>query len=568
MTGSVAGAVLAALALLAKEESPQAPRGSPAPTVEVRLSEDAPVLGIDQGVEVRIKVSPAGPVGARVPMPRLFVLGGRIEELVRTAPGELTGRLVLTSERYPQVAMVVAELPGEPTAARGFAFARLQAATSPAFHTDPGAMVTLRIADRDYGPQKAPRNGMVRIPVVVPPGVTFALARSVNAFGKATEETVDLRVPSFPRVLIVAPETFVAGGVAEIAVYAVEPSGAPAATGAIMLKSSGERAQPLGGRPGEARFLLRVPTSVAAGTLRLEAALRGEPATKMVADVPLVAARPAKVMLRPDRSRLTIGAGSAMRVYLSAQDAFGNATDAGDTLVLVDGTRVLTRAAADGRTMAIVPAPSVYAGRDHVDIEAATGSGYARHRVPLANVPARGRHPRVWTGRDPALSVTPRLGVLWNARQALGPTLLIEALVRRSDWPPGLSLGLATGYLHSGVRVAGAAGLSRARISQVPVLLIGRFRRRLLPRLSFSAGVGLGLTIARTRVQSFTYEVGGSDVAPAGELSTDAALALGAGELVMGARYLLAPLGRVSSGDTIAGNSAGGVVDVGYRMLW
>jgi len=48
----------------------------------------------------------------------------------------------------------------------------------------------------------------------------------------------------------------------------------------------------------------------------------------------------------------------------------------------------------------------------------------------------------------------------------------------------------------------------------------------------------------------------------------DAGVRLRPGRLVFGLRYLWCELGRTSQGDDIAGNSAGLIGDIGYRMTF
>jgi hypothetical protein len=120
---------------------------------------------------------------------------------------------------------VVADFSHDSLILRGSLAVRLRAAASPAFHTDPGAKVTVKVGDKEFGPVIAPADGNVRVPVVVPPGIAFALARSVNRHGKASQQFLDLKIPPAQRALVVAPEKLAAGSAAEVAVLAVDPNG-------------------------------------------------------------------------------------------------------------------------------------------------------------------------------------------------------------------------------------------------------------------------------------------------------------------------------------------------------
>lgn len=549
-------AAIATLLLLQAEPSP--------PRITVSLAEPSLVLGVHQETEVQISVDPAL-AGSPV---RVHCSAGRVEDLITTGAGRYSGRYVLPPERYPQVGIIVAEVEEAGRPVRGAAFIRLRAAASPAFRTDPGASVTLRIGDKDFGPQVAAEDGAVRVPVVVPPGVGYGIARSQNPRGAATEQTIDLRTPPFRRLLIVAPDRMPAGGVAEAAVYATDPSGTPAETATIVVRTAAGKPHPLGGPPGEARFLVRAPEGLRERTLRLEALLEGQPSTGVVHDIVLVPAAPAQVVLAPDRTRLPIGRDSSMRVYLSAQDRFGNPADAAPAAVFVDGTRVATRSADDGRVMAVVPAPARYQGRDHVRVDVVLGEAHAEQRVPLANLPPPPSPQLARQLRPPRLTVTPRLGILWNLRQAPGPSFLVETMARRQGWSGDLLVGIALGYLGSESVLRSSIGLGRLSVEHFPALALFRLRFQPRPRLALSGGAGVGISFARTELQALGYAVRGGDLAAVLDASGELAILLQSGQIVLGGRYLLIPMGRLSTGDEVAGNSGGLVADVGYRLVW
>jgi hypothetical protein len=330
-----------------------------------------------------------------------------------------------------------------------------------------------------------------------------------------------------------------------------------------VLQTSSGKPQPVGGRPGEARFLVRAPAARGPRPLRLEAALRGDPQTTVVADLPIAAGPPSRLRLRPDRARLPLGEGSSMRIYLVAEDAYGNPTDASAATVLVDGVPLATRPADDGGTMAVVPAPARYTGRDHLELEAALGGTYASHRIPLANLPAA---PRLV--RPPRLMVTPRLGMVWNLRRTPGAALLLEVLGRRQSWPSWLAVGLSLGLLSIDSTAADELGVSDISLMQLPLFAVARATRPLTGRLMVGIGVGVGAVWTDARVTSFGRDVPGQRLAPGGEVGGELALRLAVGQLVLGLHYLVVQVGELSSGDRLLGNTAGLVADLGYRLAW
>jgi hypothetical protein len=76
------------------------------------------------------------------------------------------------------------------------------------------------------------------------------------------------------------------------------------------------------------------------------------------------------------------------------------------------------------------------------------------------------------------------------------------------------------------------------------------------------------LTKFVTSTDKMGFGADGSAQAPAVGGGADVALTLKPGRLVFGLRYLWSRLGRTSQGDEIAGNSAGLIGDIGYRMTF
>ena len=85
-------------------------------------------------------------------------------------PGHFIARYLPPAERYPQVALLVVELASGARRMHVAARIALEGSTVVPFHTSPGASVTMRVADRSFGPVVADRQGRVEIPIQVPPG--------------------------------------------------------------------------------------------------------------------------------------------------------------------------------------------------------------------------------------------------------------------------------------------------------------------------------------------------------------------------------------------------------------
>jgi hypothetical protein len=538
----------------------------PTPTVTLTLADPSPVIGVTGETELRIEVT--HPSELPVPLPRVLCSAGHVEDLGREGPATFTARYILPSGRFPQPAILVAEFASPRGLLRGFSPVRLRAAATPALRTDPGAQVTLHVDDRDFGPQTAPADGMVHIPVVVPPGVEFATARSVNQHGKATEQVLDLRVPYSQRLLFVPPATLAAGTVAEVAVYAVDSSGRPANAATLVMRAQEAKVQPLGSRvAGEARFLVTAPTVLKDKYLRLEAQIRNQRTTRIVSRVPLVPAKAAELSLSPEAPYLARGGRTDLRVFLNAEDAYGNPVDASRADVMVDGKAAEVKATDDGEPMVMV-SPPTGSGRRNVVVEGVLDDGHAIRRIPIGI-----RRPRPMvrppTNLAPRYTLTPSLGLLWNLGPEAGAAFSIEAAAYRSARLPNLGLGLSLAVVQSWFDTSSQGGITRTTLTTVPLLFEVHQRflfRRARAYVGLSAGAGFAAGIGRLRTYGTTVTGHGFGAALEGGL--ESVFMLGDAHLVLSLRYLAVYLDKLSSGDRITGNAAGATAGLGYRLIW
>jgi hypothetical protein len=135
-----------------------------------------------------------------------------------------------------------------------------------------------------------------------------------------------------------------------------------------------------------------------------------------------------------------------------------------------------------------------------------------------------------------------------------------------------LAAGLSIGYLHSEQTTKNASSLEgvHVELNQFPVLAVARLRVPVdcgaevflsgmagwtLASASISANEGMGATISSATAHGTTLGLG-----------AEATLPLDPGQLVFGARYLTATLGRTSDGDTLRGNSLGLICDLGFKL--
>src|SRR4051794_32057971 len=277
------------------------PAASPSPTTTIAMTpaRASLKLGVDKEVEVLIDLS--GPDAARFVPLRALATVGTIDAPVPAAPGHFIARYRPPTDRFPQVALIIVELAAGAARLHCATRIALEGATLFPFHTSAGASVTMRVGDRQFGPVVADRQGHVEIPIDVPPGVRKAEARAVDKSGGVRTAEVDLQLPPFPRVLVLAPASLEVGTFTEIVVGALDDNGAPVPAGRLTLAASAGLAHPRGGPPGEAHFLFEAPAHVGAGAVVLTAvaastgAARGGGRAELV--IPLHAAPPSQLSI-------------------------------------------------------------------------------------------------------------------------------------------------------------------------------------------------------------------------------------------------------------------------------
>jgi hypothetical protein len=367
-------ALLALVGSAAAGAEAPAPPAEEAPAVRVVVT---PVrsslrLGIDQETDVAIDLSGAR-ADAFQPL-RALATVGTVEPLRSRGGGHFLTRFVPPEGRVPQTALLVFEL-GDSTGQRLHGWARipLEGSTVFPFHTNGGATVTMHVGGRQFGPVVADKQGHVEIPISVPPGVQKGEARAVDRNGESRETEVDLHLPPTPRVLVLAPAQVEAGSLSEIAVLAVDESGAPQTPRELSLVASTGLCHPLGGEPGEARFLLEAPTHIESPTVALTASAAGAVPARADAVVAVHAGPPQQIDIDTVTDRLIVGERRSVPITISAQDRFGNPAAIGSALVRVDGQTRPIQATPSGAAVFWLPSPARYLGQDRIEIAVEVG---------------------------------------------------------------------------------------------------------------------------------------------------------------------------------------------------
>lgn len=189
----------------------------------------------------------------------------------------------------------------------------------------------------------------------------------------------------------------------------------------------------------------------------------------------------------------------------------------------------------------------------------------------------------------PARTVTARVGILSNLSTTFGPSVFFDALWPlqgprhptnnhsgagdgQGGWLRTVAAGLSVGYLHSEISTESGPSLPGVHVglNEFPVLAIARLRVPVETRAEIFLSAMAGFTLASTAISASQGPGATISSATAGAttlgLGAEATLPLDPGQLVLGARYLSATLGKTSEGDTLRGNSLGLICDLGFKL--
>jgi hypothetical protein len=389
---AVALASIAASAAIPRTAWAAEPAEAAAAPTTVTLTPARTKLLLGTDVEVAVALDIRGPESERFTPVRALANVGTLE-MPRAAgpPGHFIARYLVPAERYPQVALLVVELASGMRRMHVTARVALEGSTVVPFHTSAGASVTMRVADRNFGPVVADRQGRVEIPIQVPPGIRAGLARAVDHNAATRETEVDLQQAPFARVLVLAPSTLDVGSFSEIILLGVEPDGTPAHPARLTLGASAGLLHPLGPGPlGEARFLFEAPRRLGSGAVALTALAAGTPSSRSDTAVALRVGAPAQLAISPSTHKLVVASGETARVAISAHDAFGNPTAATGVVISVDGQPRPVAIGPGGLGTLTVDAPAKFDGRDRITIDATLGAIRATEEIHVTGgQPAR-----------------------------------------------------------------------------------------------------------------------------------------------------------------------------------
>jgi hypothetical protein len=232
-------------------------------------------LGAQTGADVRALVA-----GSPVDRARWTSSIGRIEG----------GRFDPGDHHTPAYVIVAVAVPrGNEPEYRGAIVLELVGRGELATHTSPGAMVTVEIDDKRFGPLRADRDGNVSIPVEVRPGAARAKVLAVDRRGLETARERALPAAAWPRGLVIAPQRLARGETGLVTVFAIDDRGAwrrSRRAPVVAVSSPSLRVGPM--RPaGAGRWdaEVSVPPDAKGGPVELTASVDGESVSAAMVDV-------------------------------------------------------------------------------------------------------------------------------------------------------------------------------------------------------------------------------------------------------------------------------------------
>jgi len=381
--------------------------------VEVRAEPARLRLDVDSTAELTFRAA-AG-------VPSVECSAGEVDQLHETASGEWQARWRAPATLIPQVALIVARS-GETV---GFVALPLSGGGDAEVQTRPGAVVSVKIGDRTFGPIRAGAKGKAVVPVVVPPGVDFA---------REGARLIDLHVPRTRTVQLapLAREIPVdRDREVEIAVAAVTRAGEPLRDAPPRLTvSRGEVGAVKALAPGLYRARWRIPAGPP-GQALVRATVSGDPSPSEIA-VRLVPGEISSIELHALHD-IAVAGGAAIELSALALDSAGNPTD--EPVDFSASTGVLsTSASGEGRYRLLLTPPLGASSELIVTATPRRGDEgrIASIHVPLVSAP----DPRVAEVREKIRDLRPwgvaiRTGFLTDGRGLQAPVLGVQGALRR-----------------------------------------------------------------------------------------------------------------------------------------
>ena len=239
------------------------------------------VLGKDPGAAIEVHASSSAKV-------TLSTSVGSIGAVTHDG-GTFRAHFTPPAHRAPSVALVLAQIDDGNERELSWLSIPLTGSDTMEIETRPGSKVEADVPGQPpIGPIMADKNGIVRLPMVVPPGVDKGTLHITDKLGNVTHKPLDLEPPPFSRVRMAVRGAQSASPNAPIyvEVFVVKPDGTPDDDARVTATADDGEVQ-LRRRIGPGVYLGEyVPGQ--AGTARLEAKVGGQTAAM---DVPVKASR-------------------------------------------------------------------------------------------------------------------------------------------------------------------------------------------------------------------------------------------------------------------------------------
>jgi hypothetical protein len=235
------------------------------------------VLGRDAGAELTLRA----PASAAV---TLTASVGTVKE-VRREGDVWRARFIAPARKVPAVALLLAQVDEDGSRSLAWLAIPLSGSDTMEIETRPGSRVQADVAGTTIGPVIADASGIVRLPMVVPPGVDKAMLHITDKLGNSSEKPLDLEPPPFSRVRMASRSAGASGASpTEVEIFVVKPDGTPDDDARVEVSADIGEVE-LRKRTGPGVYLARyLAPARNSGTAHLEAKANGQLAS---VDVPV-----------------------------------------------------------------------------------------------------------------------------------------------------------------------------------------------------------------------------------------------------------------------------------------
>ena len=361
----VCGALLAvavgAVATAARADAVGGESGPPG--LALRIEPARLELGSDSGAKVIVELR--GDLEA----PVITTNVGRIEGVSESAPGVWAATYIPPEAAYPQLAVVSAAAAGPGGEGHAWTIVPLWGRGIAEARTKPQAMTSVKILDQSFGPVRADKSGLARIPVLVPPGVA-------NAYDG--DRPIDLGIPKSSCVHAVLARGRLSAAVTEevrVRIYAVTPQGQPRTDAALGLTTvRGETGDAIAVAPGVYEVIWTLPPRLA-GEERLEVRIVDEPESVAAVTAGSVSGLPTRVAVSVDQEELVAAPGLVLTAEVRVEDAGGNLVAAPIAVAASFGEVAATTESEPGVYGTTLTVPAAFAGNNQIEIRAVVREG-------------------------------------------------------------------------------------------------------------------------------------------------------------------------------------------------